>query len=108
MVISWRSTAASPIATCISTCRSAASGFTRNGPVSTATSSRSTRTSPFRSDGDFLAEYCSQPHRDLHLNLPLCRERVHEERAGIHGNVEPFHPDLALLADRDSGHNGAN
>src|SRR5437016_5746592 len=46
MVISCRSTAASPITICISIWRSAASGFTRKGPVSIATSNRSTRTSP--------------------------------------------------------------
>src|SRR5205807_4016130 len=59
-------------------------------------------------DRDFLAQYCSQPHRYLHFDLPLRREWVHEERTGVHGNVKPFRPYLAFLADRDSGHNGAN
>src|SRR5438445_3683436 len=59
-------------------------------------------------EGDFLAEYRRKPHHHLHLDLPFRGERIHQERPGVHRYVEPFHPNLAFLADGHSGDDRAN
>ena len=59
-------------------------------------------------DGDFLAQYRRKPHHHLHLDLPFRGERIHQERPGVHSYIEPFHSNLALLADGHGGNHRAN
>src|SRR5579863_9744548 len=63
--------------------------------------------SPFF-DRDFLTKSSGQSHGNLHLHLPFGGQGVNQERAGVHGNVNPFHTDRAFLADRNGGHRSAN
>ena len=59
-------------------------------------------------DGDFLTQYGRQPHHHLHFDLPFRGKRIHQERAGVHRDIEPFHADLALPADGHGGDHRAN
>src|SRR5437870_13001390 len=55
-------------------------------------------------NSDFLIQSLRYRERDLHLDLSLHRERIHQEWAGVHRHINAFNFHVPGLADRHPRH----
>src|SRR5437867_8867895 len=56
----------------------------------------------------FLFERSRESHDNLHLDLAFCGQWVYQKGSGVHGHIESFCPDFALLADGNRGNDSAD